>query len=99
MILAGCKREEQPPPPDPLTLPTGPPTLTPLAALEEKEPHAAGKKVYNAQGCMRCHTMGGAKDAPKDAPAGDLQAATKGPDLAKVGGKPGRDVEWFIAFV
>jgi cbb3-type cytochrome oxidase cytochrome c subunit len=77
--------------------------------LEEKEPHAAGKKVYNANGCLRCHTMGEAQNGPPGGPKGGPPKGgppmppggdkKKGPDLSKVASKPGRNVEWFIAFV
>jgi mono/diheme cytochrome c family protein len=102
LVLVGCKREEP-----------VPPGLQP--PLEESGPHAAGKKVYNAHGCSRCHTVGAApaepsgpsmpplpgKDAPPVAgpPMGGPPLPNKGPDLANVASKPERDVEWFIAYV
>jgi mono/diheme cytochrome c family protein len=129
LLVLACKREEQtspesgPPFSDVPPLGGGPggkppagfPPIKPPAMLEETEPHAAGKKVYNANGCARCHTMGAdvagpafppMPPLPKDAPAindgppmGKPPMMNKGPDLAKTAGKPGRNVEWFIAFV
>src|SRR5262245_65190642 len=91
----------------------------PRAPLAESEPHAAGKKVYNANGCFRCHSMGEDQGGPplppmppmpkgappfpggppKGGPPGGPMMPNKGPDLAKVARKPGRNAEWFIAFV
>jgi mono/diheme cytochrome c family protein len=67
LVLVSCKREEQgPPQPGPGTdnLPPGFPPMPRPPVLEETEPHAAGKKVYNANGCARCHTMGGTQAGP-----------------------------------
>jgi mono/diheme cytochrome c family protein len=105
--LSGCKREDKvvgPPPPDPtaLVLPGGVQLAPPL---EETGPHAAGKKVYNAQACARCHSMGKAApgDPVKGGPAmggpGKGGPKAKGPDLAKAGAKEGRTVDWFVAYV
>lgn len=95
--VAGCKRTSDvntPNPPGgmpPGGMPPGgmPPMGGPpkMPKLEETAPHAAGKKVYNANGCAACHTVnrlsGGApkdgdlpkdllpKDAPKDGPFKD----------------------------
>src|SRR3954470_11624531 len=91
LLAGGCKREE-PPPMKPMGgMPNPGMTLTPPATLEEKEPHAAGKKVYNANACFRCHSMGGPQAGPP--------MPNKGPDLAKVAGKPGRNADWFVAYV
>src|SRR5262245_26023994 len=114
LVLAGCKRDEQGPPqpgPGPDNLPPGGPPMVPPAPLPEDEPHAAGKKVYNANACCRCHTMGGAQAGPPmggppmggppmgGPPMGGPPMPTKGPDLAKAGGKAERNVEWFIEYV
>jgi mono/diheme cytochrome c family protein len=145
--------------------PPGFPDMTPPTPLAEKEPHAAGKKVFNANTCFRCHAVTGVEvvkrpiiDAPavkdgqpKDGPPvmdappkggpqkngpgldgppkggppmggpgrggppmggppmggppmgrppfGGPGMGNKGPDLAKVASKAGRNVDWFIAFV
>ena len=108
LILVGCKREEQPPPQGgPNNFPGPPPMPGPPPVLEETEPHAAGKKVYNANGCMRCHTMGGPQAGPPiggppmgGPPMGKPPMPGKGPDLAKVASKgEKRGVEWFISYV
>lgn len=105
LVLAGCKKE---PEPGPKPGPDGPPPTPMMALLEEKEPHAAGKKVFNSNGCMRCHTVGQGPGMPpmpplpfpKDGPPmKGPPMLNKGPDLAKAGGKPGRNAEWFIKYV
>jgi cbb3-type cytochrome oxidase cytochrome c subunit len=60
---------------------------------------AAGRKVFDAHGCARCHTIGGAPMAggpPRGGPPGGkgMKGGTKGPDLAKVGANPTHTVEW-----
>jgi cbb3-type cytochrome oxidase cytochrome c subunit len=86
---------------------TMPPGMQPKP-LEETGAHAAGKKVYNASGCMRCHSMGNVGGgAPVGGPpmggppmGGPPKGAmAKGPDLAKVAAKEGRTVDWFVAYV
>jgi len=44
---------------------------------------AQGKLLYEKWGCPRCHAIGG-------------QGGTIGPDLTRVGAKPGRDSAWYI---
>ena len=39
--------------------------------IDESEPHAAGKKVYNQNTCFRCHTMGDAGGGPPMPPMPD----------------------------
>jgi mono/diheme cytochrome c family protein len=92
LIVLSCKKSETTPPPGTATG-NPPPTFIQLKPpiLEVVEPHAAGKRVYNANSCHSCHTVGGATPGPP--------MPKKGPDLAKVASTPGRDVEWFIAFV
>jgi mono/diheme cytochrome c family protein len=111
LCLIGCKPEnkskDQPPGGPPGNMP---PMGGPAPPLPETGEHAAGKKVYNVNGCARCHTMGGGVEQPpgppKDkgpgqppAPPGPPGPPTKGPDLSKVASKQGRDVDWFIAYV
>jgi mono/diheme cytochrome c family protein len=111
--LPGCKREDNvTPPPNPNQMPM--PGMQP-PPLEEAGPHAAGKKVYNANGCARCHSMG---NVPAGSPTGSPPVGgppmggggpggpprggppkAKGPDLAKAGAKEGRTVDWFVAYV
>jgi mono/diheme cytochrome c family protein len=93
-VLAGCNRtgapnsggSSKPPPPN-------------SQQLEETEPHAAGKKVFNANGCVRCHTITSAHLGQPMPPRGGPGGPEKGPDLSEVAAKPDRDVEWFIACV
>jgi cbb3-type cytochrome oxidase cytochrome c subunit len=47
---------------------------------------AAGKKVYNANGCKNCHAIGG-------------KGGKVGPDLSKVGANPKHTPKWFEAKV
>ncbi|MBI2297918.1 MAG: cytochrome c [Armatimonadetes bacterium] len=49
--------------------------------LSSTEP---GAKLFNANGCVRCHAVKG-------------QGGRRAPDLTKVGGKAGRDAAWFVA--
>jgi mono/diheme cytochrome c family protein len=102
VILAGCERSGPAPAP-PGSGGNGPPlagfTPLPPAPLEESEPHAAGKKVFNATGCTHCHTVKSAQAEARVPPAGGPPMAKKGPDLSTVAAKPGRDAEWFIAYV
>jgi len=45
-----------------------------------------GKAVYDAQGCARCHSIGG-------------QGGRMGPDLTRVGAEPGHTAEWIIEHI
>jgi mono/diheme cytochrome c family protein len=92
VVLIGCKGDEpaatgsrpthtgKPPPPPGMPGP-----------IDESEPHAAGKVVFNKNGCFQCHTVDGSKQGP--------HSTKEGPDLAKVAREPGRDLAWFTAFV
>jgi mono/diheme cytochrome c family protein len=66
--------------------------------VDETGPFAAGKKVFAANGCSRCHSRGGATGGPPMAGKGPM-GRNKGPDLAKVGGEQGHTVDWFVAYV
>lgn len=48
-----------------------------------RNPLAQGKMLYEKWGCPRCHVIAG-------------RGTTLGPDLTKIGSKPGRDVAWHI---
>jgi mono/diheme cytochrome c family protein len=63
----------------------------------ESGPFAAGKKVFLASGCFRCHAIDGVR-GPGGAPPGPTRGA-KGPDLGKVGRDPKHSVEWLEKFV
>ena len=98
VIFVGCKREDtsQPgsnaggPPPGPNQ--GGPPQgFTPPMPLVEMEPHAAGKKVYNANACFRCHSLTLAQagpGAPKDGKGGAPEGPQGGPPGGPKGGPP-----------
>jgi mono/diheme cytochrome c family protein len=49
-------------------------------ATDTSGPFAAGRKVFEANGCARCHPMGGGRG--------------KAPDLARVGADPNHTVDW-----
>jgi mono/diheme cytochrome c family protein len=92
LFMVACKKEDPapaplPPGPGPGPKQGGPPKFGESPMLEEDEPHAAGKKIYNMNGCARCHSMSNA--GPKK----------KGPSLAKVANDPKHTVEWFVSFV
>jgi mono/diheme cytochrome c family protein len=44
---------------------------------------AAGKAVFDANGCARCHSIGG-------------QGGRQGPDLSRAGAKAGHTPQWFV---
>src|SRR5262245_30728152 len=86
LLLAACNRNDPAPqqlPPGPINPPPGLGQAPKPLILEEKEPHMAGKKVFNAHGCGRCHTMGGPQaDQAAGGPPG-------GPAAVPAGGSPG----------
>jgi mono/diheme cytochrome c family protein len=47
---------------------------------------AAGKAVFDANGCARCHSIGG-------------QGGRMGPDLTRVGAEPGHTPQWLVEHV
>ena len=47
---------------------------------------AAGKAAFEANGCMRCHAVGG-------------QGGGRGPDLSRVGAKAGRTPQWLVEHI
>jgi mono/diheme cytochrome c family protein len=47
---------------------------------------AAGKPVFDANGCARCHSIGG-------------QGGRMGPDLTRVGADPSHTPQWLVAKV
>lgn len=112
LVLAGCKKEDPPPQGGTGNPPPGFPPMMAPPILEETGPHAAGKKVYNVNGCAKCHTMGGPQGGPAmggppkggpplgGPPGGMPPMPNKGPDLVKVAGKgEKRNVEWFVTYV
>ncbi|HZT78737.1 MAG TPA: cbb3-type cytochrome c oxidase subunit II [Gemmataceae bacterium] len=104
--LAGCTRKNADGPgagTGPGFVPTGAPQGDPVA---EAGPFAAGRKVYDANGCARCHTINGQggfpggppKDAfpggpPKDAfPGGPPKGGFPGGPMGKGGRAKGPDL-------
>jgi cbb3-type cytochrome oxidase cytochrome c subunit len=67
----------------------------------ESGPHAAGKKALVASGCMRCHTVNGARagGAPGPGGPGPGGPGARAPDLGKVGSVTEHNVDWFIKYV
>ena len=57
---------------------------------------ASGKQIYEANGCVRCHSIGAASSGPQ---AGAPGVGMKGPNLGKVGADPGHTVAWLTAYV
>jgi mono/diheme cytochrome c family protein len=56
------------------------------APKQDNQPVATGRRVFDANGCARCHQTGS-------------MGRGRGPNLAKVGADPSHTVEWFTAFI
>jgi mono/diheme cytochrome c family protein len=95
-VLFGCNQAGAPPSAGP---PAGQPPDQPAQAEfdEESGPFAAGKKVFVAGGCFRCHAIDGVHGPAAALPG--LTRGPKGPDLGKVGRDPKHSVEWFEKLV
>jgi mono/diheme cytochrome c family protein len=92
-LSAGCKKTAKTTaPPNPFPTPPGPPGGTPV---DTSGPHAAGKQVFMANGCGRCHTVGSAGGGPM-MPG---RPGMKGPDLGTVGRDPAHTAEWIMGYV
>jgi mono/diheme cytochrome c family protein len=75
VLTAGCNKSE------PATPEAGPPPYPGASSgVPETEPHAAGKKVFNAN-CYRCHNI-------------ESGQKKQGPDLAKVSSNSEHTPEW-----
>lgn len=70
------------------------PSGTPAGGATPQEQFAAGRKVFDANGCARCHTVGGGApgvEVPGEGgpdgpvPGGGMKGRARGPDLATVG--------------
>lgn len=75
-FLTGCRKTKTEEPP---AGPTGPPARVfgpPKGFDVDSGPHAAGKKVFAAQNCFRCHNIG------------DIGAPTMGGPPGSAGGPP-----------
>jgi mono/diheme cytochrome c family protein len=66
--------------------PNQPPAQPAPAAPNNQQLLAAGKGVYDAVGCARCHAIGG-------------QGGRMGPDLTRTGAVRGHTVAWLVAHV
>jgi len=73
-------------------------------------PYAAGRKVFNANGCAKCHTVGKTSgsqmaggqpggQAPGGFGPGGRGGMQKGPDLGKVGADPMHTSQWLADHV
>lgn len=67
--MAGCQRNEG--------------GAASLPAAQGNSAVAYGRRVFDAYGCVRCHSIGG-------------QGGQKGPDLTHVGAKPGYTLDWLM---
>jgi mono/diheme cytochrome c family protein len=56
---------------------------------------AAGRQVFEANNCARCHAIGGAGGSDGGGPRGRM----RGPDLASVGRDPAHTVDWLMEYV
>src|SRR5262245_15581759 len=101
-VLLGCNRTDN-------QLPAGPsePSPGPSAAGQADSatgPFAAGKKVFAAQGCAKCHSVGGAGSPGGPPTAGGPfgpggKKGFRGPDLAHVGKDSAHTIEWLQAHI
>jgi mono/diheme cytochrome c family protein len=64
-----------------------PPSEQSRPAAGEADLLAAGRGVFQANNCGRCHSLGGAG-------GGMRGRGGRGPDLSRVGAKPGRTIDW-----
>ena len=90
LLAIGCKPSEETATPVPAPVPGA------GVALDESGPHAAGKRVFNTQGCRNCHTIGADASGPAKQGKG---GKTQGPDLASVAKDPEHTSEWLADFV
>jgi len=85
------------------TPPAFPPTAPKPVSRDfdvESGPHAAGKKVFVANGCFRCHTINLVRGPwPGENDPNDPVKSRSGPDLGATAADPMRDVAWFTAFI
>ncbi|HZO87345.1 MAG TPA: cytochrome c [Chthonomonadaceae bacterium] len=89
LVLAGCSKNEQNTSAGEQSAPAAPrstqsaPASAPTGSTDLV---SAGKAVYDANGCARCHAIGGA-------------GGRMGPDLSKVGAEPTHTPEWLVQHV
>lgn len=106
LLSVGCKKEEAAPPaqmlaPTPVMGQLDPKDVE--AKLPGGEEFAAGKKVYAAQNCARCHKLGetGGGAPMGKMPGGPMPGGPRpgGPDLTNVGSAPEHTADWLAAHV
>jgi len=71
----------------------GPGADEPGPSKTEPDAFAAGRKVFVAHNCTRCHSAGASP------PGGGGQGRTRGPNLSRVGADPSHTVEWLKEYV
>ena len=111
LLIGGCGGKTQVVPSlsaSSATIPN-PTNLTPQTTQPENssdnDPFAAGKKVFAANGCARCHAgaAGGAMAAGGPMGGGPMGGGrpgmAKGPDLSNVGADAKHTTEWLIAHI
>jgi mono/diheme cytochrome c family protein len=71
------------------------------AAGAELHSVAAGRQVFAANNCSRCHAIGGSGGPPGGGPAagGGRMGRIRGPDLGRTGADPTHTVEWLMAHI
>jgi mono/diheme cytochrome c family protein len=89
--LLGCQPASAPntaPPPGGSAGPSGAPTSKEEFDAESG-PFAAGKKVFVAHGCFKCHTINGVRGRVEGAPGGPAPGGPGGPPPGRGGFGPG----------
>jgi mono/diheme cytochrome c family protein len=89
LIAGGCKKSDNSTPNPGPSAQAGPPT-----GVAETGPHAAGKRAFNSNGCVNCHSIGGGAAA-----ATSGKGRMKGPDLAIVARDPEHTPEWLTEYI
>jgi mono/diheme cytochrome c family protein len=86
--------QKTPPQPAPFPPGPGPGTPGPGPASGDSQEFAAGKRVFQANGCVRCHPIGSGGPS-----AGPGPGRGRGIDLGSVGRDPTHTVEWLMEHV
>jgi cbb3-type cytochrome oxidase cytochrome c subunit len=80
----GCDKSDS-------TATTPPPGSDAYAGVDPTGPHAAGKRVFNSQGCTCCHSIG--------EESGGKGKKRIGPDLAHVAADSTHTSEWIADYI
>lgn len=118
VFLIGCQPTSAPQPPGPAAgspgasigpRPSGPTAGVPGAPTApagfdvDSGPDAAGKKVFVANGCFRCHAINGVRGSGGPGGPGALGRPPgrggRGPDLGKVGTDESHTASWLMEYV